>query len=50
MNLFVCEVNKNVAFTQPPEGKAHNMGTMFVYIVYESNDGNKCIKRGCMEL
>ena len=26
MNLFVCEVNKNVAFIQPPQGKSvHNI-------------------------
>ena len=23
MNLFVCEVNENVAFRQPPEGKVY---------------------------
>ena len=32
MNLYVCEVYKNVAFTQPPEGKAHNMGTTLFLI------------------
>ena len=25
MNLFVCEADRNVAFTQPPEGRVHNI-------------------------
>ena len=30
MNLFVCEVNKNVAFRQPPQGRVlHNIYKMF---------------------
>ena len=31
MNLFACEVDKNVPFTQPPQGRVH----MMYYILLE---------------